>query len=142
MRIAPRAKPGFSGEWQLNLQASQLSPVVAPAAQSGLLRIDHRDPSFKCQMTIVLGGQTIDKAFEMQSDGREVTATHEGVRIASNMRWDDGALLATWQIDGAHGAMTMVWRYELQDHGRRLRASEQLRAQGRDQDNVWVFDRS
>jgi hypothetical protein len=34
----------------------------------------------------------------------------------------------------------MTWRYELID-GRRLRAAEQIRGSGRDQDNVWEFVR-
>lgn len=37
--------------------------------------------------------------------------------------------------------MTISFRHELLDGGRRLRAVEQLRASGRDQDNVWIFDR-
>jgi hypothetical protein len=35
----------------------------------------------------------------------------------------------------------MSWRYELLDEGRRLRAVEQIRGGGRDQDNTWIFDR-
>jgi hypothetical protein len=35
----------------------------------------------------------------------------------------------------------MSWRYELLDGGRRLRAIEQLRGSGREQDNVWIFER-
>jgi hypothetical protein len=37
--------------------------------------------------------------------------------------------------------MTIAFRYELQDSGRRLQATERLRGGGRDQDNVWVFER-
>jgi hypothetical protein len=37
--------------------------------------------------------------------------------------------------------MTLSFRYELVDGGRRLRAVEQIRGAGRDQDNVWLFDR-
>jgi len=33
--------------------------------------------------------------------------------------------------------MTIIFRYELQEGGRRLRAAEQLRAPDREQDNVW-----
>jgi len=36
---------------------------------------------------------------------------------------------------------TISFRYELQNDGRRLQAAEQLRGDGRDQDNVWVFER-
>jgi hypothetical protein len=32
-------------------------------------------------MTIVLDGKPIEKAFELQSDGRETAGTHEGTRI-------------------------------------------------------------
>jgi hypothetical protein len=39
------------------------------------------------------------------------------------------------------GEMTIVFRHELLDGGRRLRAAEQLRGTDHDQDNVWVFDR-
>ena len=40
--VIAQQKPDFSGEWKLNRQASTLSPIVAPAAQSGFLRIEHR----------------------------------------------------------------------------------------------------
>jgi len=38
--------------------------------------------------------------------------------------------------------LTISFWYELQDAGRRLRATEQLRGAGREQDNIWVFDRA
>ena len=71
-------KPDFSGEWQLNRQASMLSPIVAPVAQTGTLRIEHKEPNFKCQMTIVLDGKPIETKYEMRSDGRETVATAQG----------------------------------------------------------------
>jgi hypothetical protein len=43
MTVIAQQKPDFSGQWQLNRQASMLSPIVAPVAQSGTLRIEHRD---------------------------------------------------------------------------------------------------
>jgi hypothetical protein len=39
------------------------------------------------------------------------------------------------------GTNVVMWRYELTDGGRRMRASERMRGAGRDQDNVWAFDR-
>jgi len=44
--VIAQQKPDFSGEWKLNRQASTLSPIVAPAAQSGSLRIEHHEPKF------------------------------------------------------------------------------------------------
>ena len=135
-------KPGFSGEWQLNLQASTLSPIVAPAAQSGVLRIEHHEPKFSAHQTIVLDGKPFESKFDLLSDGREVLTDAGGRRIASSLRWDGDALVSAWEIRAPDGEMTISFRYELQDRGRRLQAAEQLRGAGRDQDNVWVFDRA
>jgi hypothetical protein len=141
MTVIAQQKPDFSGEWQLNRQASMLSPIVAPVAQTGTLRIEHKEPNFKCQMTIVLDGKPFETKYELLSDGRETIATEKGRRTVSSLRWDGDALVATSRVEIPNGEITISFRYELQDGGRRLRASEQLRGGGRDQDNVWVFER-
>jgi hypothetical protein len=141
IRDIEQQKPDFSGEWTLNRQASTLSPG-ADAAQSGVLRIEHREPRFAGQQTIVLNGKPVESKFELLSDGREVATTDDrGRQIVSSLRWDGDALVASWRIQGANNQLTISFRYELQDGGRRLRSTEQLRGAGRDQDNVWVFDR-
>ena len=141
MTTTAQQKPDFSGEWQLNRQASMLSPIVAPVAQSGTLRIEHKEPNFRCHMTIVLDGKPFETKYEMLSDGRETVATEGGRRTASSLRWDADALVAAWRVAIPNGELTISFRYELENGGRRLRAAEQLRGGGRDQDNVWVFDR-
>src|SRR5206468_2280016 len=133
MTAIAQQKPDFSGEWQLNPHASMLSPIVAPVAQSGTLRIEHKEPNFKCHMTIVLDGKPFETKYEMLSDGREAVAAQQGRRTASSLRWDGDALVATSRIAIPNGEMTISFRYELEDGGRRLRASEQLRGGGRDQ---------
>jgi len=141
MPVIAQQKPDFSGEWQLNRQASMLSPIVAPVAQTGTLRIEHKEPNFKCEMTIVLDGKPVETKYELLSDGREIVASEQGRRIVSSLRWDADALVGTWRVEIPNSEMTISFRYELEDRGRRLRASERLRGGGRDQDNVWVFER-
>ena len=63
------------------------------------------------------------------------------VRFQRTTIWDDDALTFTDRTQTPDGDLTIAFRYELQDRGRRLRASERLRGPGREQDNVWVFDR-
>jgi hypothetical protein len=140
MTVIAQHKPDFSGEWQLNRQDSLLSPIVAPVAQSGTLRIEHKEPQFKCQMAIVLDGKPFDTKYELLTDGCETVGSQQGRRIVSSLRWEGDALVASWRIEIPNGEMTISFQYELQDGGRRLRASEQLRGGGRDQDNVWVFE--
>lgn len=141
MTAIAQQKPDFSGEWQLNPHASMLSPIVAPVTKTGTLRIEHKEPSFKCQMTIVLDGKPFETKYEMLSDGRETVATEHGRRTVSSLRWNGDALVVTSRVEIPNGEMTISFRYELEDGGCRLRASEQLRGGGRDQDNVWVFER-
>jgi hypothetical protein len=142
LTVIAQEKPDFSGEWTLNRQASALSPIVAPVAQSGVLKIEHHEPRFAAHQTIVLDGKPFESKFELLSDGREVATTDDrGRRTVSILRWDGDALVVTWRVAGTNGEVTISFRYELQAGGRRLRAAEQIRGGGRDQDNVWVFER-
>jgi hypothetical protein len=141
--VMAEQKPDFSGEWKLNVQASTLSPIVAPVAQSGILKIEHHESKFAAHQTIVLDGKPFESKFDLLSDGREVATTDDrGRRTVSTLRWDGEALVVMWRIAGTNGELTISFRYELLDGRRWLRASEQLRGGGRDQDNVWVFERS
>jgi hypothetical protein len=135
-------KPNLSGEWKLNRQASILSAAVATSVRSGVLRIDHSEPRFASHLTIVFDDKPVESRFELLSDGREVTADDQGRRIVSSLRWDGEALVATWRIQGPEGEIAISFRYQLQLDGRRLHAAEQFRGGGRDQDNLWVFERS
>ena len=113
-------KPDFSGEFVLNRLASRLS-AAASAIDGATLRIEHREPTFRCTGTFVAGDKTVQEfSFEIPS------------------AWDGDTLVNRF----AEAAFEMTWRYELLDDGRRLRASEQLKGSGRDQDNVWEFERS
>jgi hypothetical protein len=51
-------KPDFSGEWILDRQASALSSNAA-AFQTGVMRIEHRDPIFRFQLSMVAGDKPV-----------------------------------------------------------------------------------
>jgi hypothetical protein len=135
-----QAKPDFSGEWVLNRSASKLSPG-ADGMQSGVVKIEHRDPAFRYDAEFASATAPIRYQFELQSDGRDVAATQKGLESVSSLRWDGNILVFTGRIKRPDGDLTIIFRYELVDGGRRLRAVEELRGRGRDQDNVWIFDR-
>jgi hypothetical protein len=135
-----QGKPDFSGEWTLNRQASTLSPAAA-AIRSGDVRIEHRDPTFRYKAVLKSETDLVQYEFELQTDGREVAGTQQGMATASSLRWEEEALVLSSRIQRSSGEMKIVFRYELLDDGRRLRAVEQIRGAGRDQDNVWIFER-
>ncbi len=131
-------KPDFSGEYQLDRRASTLSPAAA-GVESAVLRIEHREPVFRCSAKWVAGGKTLmEYSFELLADALE---TAPGGDDSSRLYWQGDCLLAEHRTGTPDAVITMSWRHELIDGGRRLRASETLRGGGRDQDNVWEFVR-
>ena len=132
-------KPDFSGEFVLNRQASTLSPG-ADAVRTARLRITHRDPNVRMEGKFEFEGNAFEYSMELVADGREV-AGQDG-RSTTSLRWENDALLFLDRTNGPGAPVTMSWRYELQDGGRRLMATEDMRGGGRDQHNVWVFERS
>jgi hypothetical protein len=139
--MSSSSKPDFSGEWILNREACSLSPG-ADAMRSGTARIDHNEPTFRYDATFMSDDGPVHTANELLTDGREVVKTRDGMTIVSCLRWEGEALIASWQIQRPDGEMTISFRHELIDEGRRLRAVEVLHGSGRHQDNVWIFDRS
>jgi hypothetical protein len=133
-------KPDFSGEWILNRQASTLSPG-ADAMQSAVVNIEHREPTFRYKAAFVSPTGPLQVAYELRSDGHETVSTQQGVTTASSLRWDGDSLVTTFHVQRPDGELKISFRYELLDAGRRLRATEQLRGSGREQDNVWIFER-
>ena len=132
-------KPDFSGEWVLNKAASTLSPG-ADAVQSGRWSIDHREPVFRHKGSFVSESGRKKYEYELRSDAPGAAHGEEGGWI----EWDGDTAVVTFRQpvpDGSAGVMTVSFRYELTDGGRRIRATEQVRGTSWDQDNVWVFER-
>jgi hypothetical protein len=136
---AARPKPNFSGDFVLDRDASKLDGGAA-TARGATLRIDHHDPMIRIDAKFEFVGQTFAWSTQRTSDGRERPEPSDP-RNVSSLRWADDALLFTDHTDGAKSEVTMTWRYEIVDNGRRLQATEQIRGGGRDQDNIWVFER-
>jgi hypothetical protein len=137
---AAQNKPNFSGEWVMNRQASTLSTAASPI-QSGNVSIEHHEPAFRYKASLRAGTAPIEYEFQATTDGRDVAGTLQGRAVVTRLTWDGNALVLTSRIERADGDMRISFRYELLENGRRLRATEQLRGGGRDQDNIWVFDR-
>jgi hypothetical protein len=133
-------RPDFSGEWTLDRPASSLQGEMT-AVESGVVRIQHREPSFGFSRTFVVKTQPIDTSFEIQTDGRQVANSSRGLTSRSRMEWQGNSLLLTVLIDGPRGTVSNVVRYELLDGGRTLRAVEDVGGAAPPHHNVWIFAR-
>ncbi|HEY7236311.1 MAG TPA: hypothetical protein VH539_19275 [Gemmatimonadaceae bacterium] len=130
-------KPNFSGDYVLNRSASVLGPA-ANAIVTARIRLTHDEPRFCCSARFVSDDNAMEFTFERFTDGRATAVSdHE----TSRCYWDGDALVSEDRFGTAEAAVAMTWRYDLFGDGRHLRATEQIRGGGRDQDNVWAFER-
>jgi hypothetical protein len=141
---AAQVKPDFSGEWVLNRPASTLPPPVSNV-ESGVVRIEHRDPSFSFHRSYVISGTPQDGGYTIRTDGSQSTETGpQGATTTSTLRWDGSALVLDMRISATGFEATNVVRYELLDGGKRLRATEQGRSKQLplgNHDAIWIYDR-
>jgi hypothetical protein len=127
----------FSGDYVLDRSACSLS-AAASGIQSAVMRIEHLEPVFRCSATWVADGKTVlEYSFELLTSGQEAASGEDGV---SRLYWDGDGLVSEFRTGTPEPVFVMTWRYELVE-SRRLRATEQIRGSGRDQDNVWEFAR-
>jgi hypothetical protein len=121
----------------LNRDACTLS-AGASAVRSAKLHIEHCYPTIRCSARFEFND---GNAFEFTTE-RTATETDETPAADGSARWDGDGLIFTDVMGEAPDLVTMTWRYEVVDNGRRLRAVERMRGGGRDQDNIWLFDRA
>ena len=133
-------RPDFSGEWTLDRSASSLQGDMA-AVEGGVLRIQHREPSFEFSRTFIIKTQPIETSFDIQTDGREIARSNRGLTSRSRLEWQGNSLLLTVLIDAPRGIVSNVVRYELLDDGRTLRAVEDDGGAAPTHHNVWMFVR-
>ena len=81
-------KPDFSGEYELDRRASTLSPSAA-AIESAVLRLEHREPVFRCSAKWVAGGKTLmEYSFQLSTDGPEAApGENDSGRTGRETRW-------------------------------------------------------
>jgi len=78
---AAQPRPDFSGEWVLNRQESTLPPPVS-AVESGVVRIEHREPTFTFHRTYVIGGAPREVSFTRATEqGRSPQGNHDAVWV-------------------------------------------------------------
>src|SRR6185436_544775 len=98
---AAQVRPDFSGDYVLNRQASTLPPPVSNV-ESGVVRIEHREPSFGFHRSYVIAGAPRDGGYTIRTDGSESTESGpQGATTTSTLRWDGLALVLEMRIAGA-----------------------------------------
>jgi hypothetical protein len=137
-RVVVPLRPNFSGKYILDRHASKLEGGAA-SIRGATLNIDHYEPMIRIDAKFEFFDKTFAWSMQRTADGREKVDPSDTRNLVS-LRWDNDMLLFTHRTSGPDEVIT-TWSYELVDGSSRLNASEQIRGGGRDQNNIWVFDR-
>jgi hypothetical protein len=81
---AAQERPNFTGDWTLDLKASQLHEDYR-ALERGVVRIEHREPAFTFRRTFFVKGQPSEASgqlnnrvkYELTDEGRTLRATED-----------------------------------------------------------------
>ena len=82
------------------------------------------------------GGESVERAWE-SSLSDEIPVIDIG--LYSRLFWEGDVLV--FECGSKADETCMLWRYQLFDSGRRLRAVEHMRGRGGDFDNTWIFEK-
>ncbi len=131
-------KPDFSGVWKFNAQKSKLQTLVP---ESGVFRIDHKEPAFHLSRTFVNKGKEDTWGIDLTTDGKEVVQQGEEETVRARLTWEGNDLIFDSTIIRGNREASNVVRYHLSDDGKIFTATERFRGPRFKYDNLWVFDK-
>lgn len=130
------ARPNFSGRWQFCADSSKLE-IANP--DSAIFTIEHDEPSFKLERTLVFDGKSDTFGLALKVGDGEGTIAQGCATLHPELHWEEDELVFTTRVvQGEHEAVNLV-RYRLDEDGSTLVAEEKLRSPDQGYENRWVF---
>jgi hypothetical protein len=130
--------PNFSGRWQFDAAASTLRIGVP---DSVVLTIEHEDPLFRLERTLVFGDRSDTFGIELTVGSDHPPFSRGDATIRPLLRWDGDELVFMSNIVRPGEEATNIVRHQLEDFGRVLVAEERYQSPKQNYDNRWVFKR-
>jgi hypothetical protein len=136
------AHPDFSGKWTLDLGRSRIDARFFGDLTRGVLRIEHREPSFSFRRLFTQGGESSTVAFTLTTDGKEVEGREDGMPTRQSLTWGGDTLVFLTVYRSPRGEARNTVKYSLDSGGGTLRAEESFRGPRLSYDNLWVFSKA
>jgi hypothetical protein len=130
--------PDFTGTWIFNAAQSKLQ---IPVPDSGVFRIDHKEPVFRLSRTFVQKGKEDTWGIDLTTGGKDVVQKSASDTTSGHLTWDGRDLVFDSTISIGTRKASNIVRYELSEDGKILTAVEKFRGPVVKYDNVWVFDK-
>lgn len=132
------AKPNFTGTWKFN---SGKSVLQMPSPESAIFVIEHNEPHFRLERTLVFDGKSDTFSVALTTDEKPITVNIGGFEAQSRLYWEDDSLVFDSRFVHESEEASNIVRYKLEDEGQTLIADEQLRSTQHKHDNMWMFDK-
>ncbi|CAN5391726.1 hypothetical protein BH20ACI1_BH20ACI1_09720 [soil metagenome] len=132
------AKPNFTGTWKFN---SGKSVLQMPSPESAIFVIEHNEPHFRLERTLVFDGKSNTFSVALKTDEKPITINIGGFEAQSRLYWEDDSLVFDSRFVHESEEASNIVRYKLEDEGQTLIADEQLRSTQHKHDNMWMFDK-
>jgi len=131
--LSAPARPDFSGEWELNLQKSDLggAPITKLNAH-----IDHKDPVFKYTAKAVTNGQDFEESGTILTDGKP-TQDSRGAMVKAH--WENTILVV--ETSAADGSPLDEARMTLAEDGKTMIRDYVLKSGDGGQKRHEVYDK-
>ena len=132
-------RPNFSGNWKLNLQASNFGGGQPPKSMT--VRITHRDPAL-IVVSHTIGPQG-DQAGEYRwwTDGYPSKNTIRNIEYGNTVTWEGASLVAASKATTPQGAVEITDRWNLAGGGNQLIVSRSLTVAGKQVVQQYVYQK-
>jgi hypothetical protein len=129
----------FSGDWKLNVQASDFGGMPAPSSMTQ--KITHAEPSLKVVSSQVSDFGNIDSDFTFTTDGNPCENKVMDFLVKSTLKWDGPALVINSTMDLQGSPATMIDKWTLSPDGKQIVVNRHFEGPMGAGDGKLVFDK-
>jgi hypothetical protein len=141
--VAQGAKPNFSGTWNLDVAKSDFGG--APAPDSIVHVIEHKDPSLKVTTTQKGQQGEVTNTRNLTTDGKETVnkmRTMVGEQdVTSTTKWNGNKLANVYKVDIQGTAIEINEAWEVSEGGKVLSVSRDVKTPQGDFHQQYVFNK-
>ena len=131
-------KPNFSGKWKFN---PELSTLQIKPPEATLIAIDHSENIFRLERTHTFASKEETFSIELKMDGTTEEITRGGLRIQARVYWEGNSLVFDTMLFTRNSHAANIVRYNLEESGNIITASEKFRSADINYDNLWVMEK-
>lgn len=132
--------PNFSGDWNLNIDKSNMGPMPPPTSMTR--KVEHSDPALTFTEAVVGSPQgDMTTTFKVTTDGKETTNQLMGNPAKTTAKWDGDTLVIDLSLDFQGTEVKMTDKWVLGDDGKTLTDNRHITAPQGEFDITYVMNK-